>query len=83
MITFKVIGTTVIGRLEQEKFSVPGDPQTESILNNLASLHPIATVGNPDEEYDFFEHILSHWPFLEIISRDQPPPQEQLDGRVY
>jgi hypothetical protein len=81
MITFKIEGHDGLGRLENQKFTVPGDPETESILNNLTILHPVATGGSPDPDYEVFVSIAKHWPFLKIVSRDQPPPRRE--GVIY
>jgi hypothetical protein len=81
MITFKIAGKTAVGRLDRQKFAVPGEPVTENILNNIAALHPVINGGCPDPDYELFLNVAQEWPFLELVSRDQPPPR--IDGVIY
>jgi hypothetical protein len=81
MITFKIQGITALGKLDRQKFTVPGEPATESILNSVAAVHPVLNGGCPDPDYQLFRNVAAKWPFLEIVSRDEPPPR--IEGRIY
>lgn len=81
MITFKIQGKTALGRLDGLKFTVPGEPTVERILNNLAEIYPVSSVGFPDPDYELFASVAKQWPFLEMVSRDQPPAREK--GVIY
>ncbi len=81
MITFKIAGKTVRGKLDNQTFTVDGDETTTKLLNAIAKAHPVTNGGSPDPDFALFQNVAKQWPFLTLVTEHQTATRHK--GRIY
>ena len=69
MIHFTTIPLKYEGTLEDNVFSVPDSPSTETLLNTYVRLWTGQRYGSMDPELELYNFVANRWPFVHLRSR--------------